>query len=131
MKKVSIATVDARKFVEDLLTLGKQGAVIDDSCIAYKGFMLRAEVMVSKSVPVETNERVQVSAEYVAEQVSLKENKDAKEDKSAETKQVDNLEVDKKWTAEELDALTIKEVKEITGLNGRDKSKMIEEYLGK
>lgn len=120
MKKVSVVTVDARKFIEDILDLGSKGGKIDESCVAYKGMFLRAEVMLPSNAIVELNERVSVSAEYVAEAV-----------KKQEQEVVDNVQVDtsKVYTKEELEQMSIKQVKEVTGLSGRDKEKMINEYL--
>lgn len=126
MKKVFVATVDARKFVEDLLKLGASGAVITDECIAYKGMFLRAEVFVEDNVVVETNERVKVSADYVAKKV------EEMQAVATEKKEPEKVIVeDRLYSKEELEDMTIKQVKEITGANGRDKAKMIEEYLEK
>lgn len=126
MKKVTVVTVDTRKFVEDILKLGSVGGKITDDCVAYKGMLLRAEVVVPVSAVVETNERVKVSAEYVADQVLAQEAiiaSDIKEDNSV----VEN----KTYTREELESMTIKQVRDITGSGGRDKAKMIDDYLKK
>lgn len=118
MKKVVVVTVDARKFVEDILKLGALGGQLTEDCVAIKGMFLRAEVMVPKSAVVETNERVSVSAEYVAEQYLEQEKPNN-----------DFVIEDKVYSREELENLTIKQVRDITGLKGRDKSLMIDEYL--
>lgn len=120
MKKVNVTTVDTRRFVQDLLALGAIGGVMDESCIAYKGILLRAEVLVPDDAVVETSERVKISADYIAKATVAQETQLVKE--------VDTSE-DKEWTREELESLTIKQVKEITGLSGRDKGKMIDEYF--
>ena len=120
MKKVTVVTVDTRKFVEDILKLGAVGGVIDNKCVAIKGMFLRAEVMVPEDAVVETNERVSVSADYVAKQHMLQE------------KMVDDSEFvveDRPYSREELEPLSIKQVREITGVKGRDKEIMINQYL--
>lgn len=120
MKKVSVCTIDTRKFIEDLLALGKVGGVLTDECIATKGMFLRAEVLVPVDAPVELSERVALSAESVAEAVLKKDEPKAEVAFVAE---------DRKYSREELEGLTIKQVKDATGLSGRDKSLMINEYL--
>lgn len=135
MKKVIITTADTRKFISDILELGKQGGKLTDECKAYKGVFYIAEVLVPSNVVVNTNERVRLDPNYIAEKTQ--------EQKEAETFKEDTNKVDtskedtskeeviefKVWTKEELVDLTIKEVRDITGLSGRDKNKMIDTYL--
>lgn len=126
MKKVIITTADTRKFITDILELGKQGGKLTDECKAYKGVFYIAEVLVPSNVVVNTNERVRLDPNYIAEKTE--------EQKAAETFKEDipkeeALEEGKVWTKEELVDLTIKEVRDITGLSGRDKNKMIDTYL--
>lgn len=131
MKKVIITTADTRKFISDILELGKQGGKLTDECKAYKGMLYIAEVLVPSNVVVNTNERVRLDPNYIAEKTE--------EQKAAETfkEEVPKEDTPKKevseegkvWTKEELVDLTIKEVRDITGLGGRDKNKMIDTYL--
>ena len=131
MKKVIITTADTRKFISDILELGKQGGKLTDECKAYKGVFYIAEVLVPSNVVVNTNERVRLDPNYIAEKTE--------EQKAAETfkEEVPKEDTPKKevpeegkvWTKEELVDLTIKEVRDITGLGGRDKNKMIDTYL--
>lgn len=131
MKKVIITTADTRKFITDILELGKQGGKLTDECKAYKGVFYIAEVLVPSNVVVNTNERVRLDPNYVAEKTQeQKEAETFKEDTPKEdTPKEEVLEEGKVWTKEELVDLTIKEVRDITGLGGRDKNKMIDTYL--
>lgn len=120
MKKVTVVTIDTRKFVQDVLALGAVGGELTEGCVAVKGMFLRAEVMVPKGAIVETSDRVSVSAGYIAEQTVQKEEVAVEKEFVVE---------DKNYSREELEGFSIKQVKEITGLSGRDKIKMIEDYL--
>jgi carbamoylphosphate synthase small subunit len=120
MKKVSIITIDARKFVEDILELGKQGGVLTDNCFANKGLFLRAEVEVPDNAIVTLSERVAISAESIAE-ATLKKDEPKNE--------VEFVVEDRPYSREELEGFTIKQVREVTGLIGRDKKAILDEFF--
>lgn len=120
MKKVSVITIDARKFVEDILELGKQGGVLTDTCYANKGLFLRAEVELPDNAIVTLSERVAISAESIAE-ATLKKDEPKNE--------VEFVVEDRPYSREELEALTIKQVREVTGLLGRDKKAILDEFF--
>lgn len=121
MKKVIITTVDTRKFIQDVLELGKQGGVLTDECRAYKGIVYIAEVMVPENVVVNTSERVKLDPNYVAAKTLEQEKPEVVEEEV--------LDLNKVYTQEELEALTIKQVRDITGGKGRNKAEMIKSYL--
>ena len=120
MKKVTVVTIDTRKFVQDVLALGAVGGELTEDCVAVKGMFLRAEVIIPKGAVVETSDRVSVSAEYITKQTVQKEEMVVEKEFVVE---------DKDYSREELEGFSIKQVKEVTGLSGRDKIKMIDDYL--
>lgn len=120
MKKVSVITIDTRKFVEDILELGKQGGVLTENCMATKGLFLRAEVEVPDNAIVTLSERVAISAESIAE-ATLKKDEPKNE--------VEFVVEDRAYSREELEALTIKQVRDVTGLIGRDKKAILDEFF--
>ena len=80
VKKVAVATLDTRKFVEALLYLGSIGGKITNKCVAMKGLMLRAEVEVDADTPVNTDSVIRLSAgvPYVKESSAVEEKKEDK-----------------------------------------------------
>lgn len=66
-KKVVVATVSTRKFVEALLYMGSIGGEIDDSCTAFKGAMLRTEVILPEATPVTESQVIKVSVQPLQE----------------------------------------------------------------
>lgn len=76
-KKVSVTSVDTRKFVEGILYLGSLGGKITKNCVAIKGMMIRAEVELPWDVPVEESQTIRVSKQAKVEkleaQVEVKE----------------------------------------------------------
>lgn len=60
-KKVTISTVSARKFVENLLYLGSIGGELTDQCVTIKGMFLRAEVMVDVDTPIKETPEMKVA----------------------------------------------------------------------
>lgn len=119
-KKVAITTLNARQFVKDIVYLAGLGAEFTDDCYAHKGMYLLAEMEVPTSAVVEESHTIKIKASSVRELLD--------KEKELVKKEVDP---NKEYTREELEVLTLKQVKDITGLNYRDKEKMITEYLTK
>lgn len=116
-KKVVVVTVDTRGFVEKLLELGALGATLDNTCVVIKGIMMRAEVVLPDDAVVQENDTVRLSADSVAKIIESHNNKD-------------EVDPNKTYTKEEMLEMTLKQVKDVTGLNYRSKDKMIAEYFG-
>lgn len=88
VKKVVVNTVNTRKFVENLVYLGSIGGVFDDSCKAFKGMFLRAEVTVPETTIVEETPEMRVAAgapKEPAQAVKRVETTVAKEEPTKET----------------------------------------------
>lgn len=60
MKKVLVSTIDTRKFVDALIHLGSVGGEFNNSCTAFKGMFLRAEVLVPETAVIEETPEMRV-----------------------------------------------------------------------
>lgn len=112
-KKVAVFSVDMRKFVQALLELGSVGGVITDECVAVKGIMPRAEVLVPEGQAIKESENIQVM----------------KAATRARAKQEAVVYKNREYTKEELEAMSLKDLKDLTGAKGRDKESLINTYF--
>lgn len=114
MKKILISSTNIRQFVTLIAEMGAEGATLDETCTARKGLVLATELVVPDDSVIQESQNVHITMQSRADAVTPKEFV---------------YDPAKTYTAEELESLTIKQVKEVTGLKGRDKQAMIDEYI--
>lgn len=111
MKAYEISTVQAGEFAKALLQFGKVGAKLE---VAYKGQLLRARVTVEDDVEVPDMLCVRLAAGQPVEK-----KKDAQ--KTTE---------DEKLTREQLETMSLGEIRKATGIAKGGKEDIIKQYLG-
>lgn len=139
-------SVNTRKFVEDLLYLGSIGGYLDKTCPAIKGLMMRAEVLVPEDVAVELSPSIKLSTKSLVRAGKVRrgeipvnnEDGGVGDEENASTGQTDASvggsggDEDKpaeRLTEDQINAMTLAEIREMTGILGKTKKETIKEYL--
>jgi len=112
MKVYEISTVQAVEFADALLQFGKVGAKLE---VAYKGQLLRARVAVEDDAEVPSLRCIRLAA---GQPVEEKKNT------------FQTTLVDEKLTREQLEVMSLGEVRKATGISKGGKEEVIKQYLG-
>jgi hypothetical protein len=113
-KYVEVATTQARPFVEALLILGAAGATIPAAFGSFKGAMLRTKVELPDNAKFEKTSCMRVT------EVKSKEAVVSEPEKKS----------DEKYTKEQLEQMSLGELRKATGIAQGGKESIIKQYLG-
>lgn len=120
-KYVEVATTQPRFFVEALLILGAVGATLPADAGAFKGAMLRAKVQVPEDVKFEVTNSMRVIEVADAPVAPTPVSKPVPLSTDV---------VSDKLTREQLEAMSLGEVRKATGIEKGGKEAIIKQYLG-
>ena len=117
-KIVEVASTNPRLFVEAILVLGAAGGTLPKEYPTYKGAFLRTKISVPDGAKFEVTNimRVVENKEEVKKEVKT----------AVETKVV----ADEKYTREQLENMSLGEVRKATGIEKGGKEAIIAQYLG-
>lgn len=120
MQYIQISSTSMREVVGKLLELGKLGAVLNDSCAAFKvGPVYQCRVVIGDDAGIQYDAVVRKGPSV------------ATETKTEYVEPVKDKPEGESYTKEELEDMTLAEVRKATGISDGGKQKIIEEYLNK
>lgn len=113
--KVEVSSVNTRDFIQSVIACVKAGGEFTDNCASFKGVVLRTQLEFEKESDIPKLPTVMILPGQKAE-------------KSKEVNSV-KIESGKVYTKDELEGMTLAEVRKATGIKEGGKEAIIEEYL--